>query len=182
MYSLLVYVTSKGQPGSGISEIYRVLPDRSGCIEYLEKIRWNGRVICPYCNSHKVSPLHIEQRHHCNRCNASFSVTVRTIFHKTRIDLQKWFWAIHLLHSSRNGIRSRLLAQELKVNRNTAWSMAVRINYELQQHNELILKIAADKNIINDRQHPRQMFRKQRLFSIKAHQPGTSHAKDHQNG
>lgn len=110
-----------------IIEVYRLFPTQEDCIKHLEKVRWNGTPICPYCNSDRVTSIPKEQRHHCNNCNTTFSVTVNTIFHHTHLPLQKWFLAISLILNAKKGIASRQLARDLEVNKNTAWSLAMRI-------------------------------------------------------
>ena len=74
-----------------IVEIYKKFPTHEDCLAYLEKVRWNNVPTCPYCNSTNSTSFKKENRHHCNNCNTSYSVTVGTIFHKTKLDLQKWF-------------------------------------------------------------------------------------------
>jgi len=103
-----------------IVEIYRRFPTEQDCISYLEKVRWKGKPTCPYCESTNQTPMSKEKRYHCNSCNTSFSVTVRTIFHKTKLPLQKWFLAICLILNAKKGISARQLARDLKVNKDTA--------------------------------------------------------------
>ena len=43
------------------------------------------------------------------------------------VPLQKWFLAITLILNAKKGISSRQLARDLGVNKNTAWSMQMRI-------------------------------------------------------
>jgi transposase-like protein len=79
-----------------------------------------------------------QQRYHCNNCNTSFSVTTRTIFHKTHIDLQKWFLAISLVLNAKKGMSARQLGRDLEVNRNTAWFMGMRIRKAMFDNRELL--------------------------------------------
>ncbi|MBN2780387.1 MAG: hypothetical protein JXR21_00305, partial [Candidatus Marinimicrobia bacterium] len=74
-----------------------------------------------------------EPRFHCNACNISFSATVNTVFHNTRIPLEKWFGAIVLLFERKKPVSARALASEIQVNKNTAWQMLVRIKESLAQ-------------------------------------------------
>ncbi len=98
-------------------DIYSLFPHHADCVDYLEKLRWQGKPICPYCNHGFTTPLKTERRHHCNVCNVPFSVMVGTLFHHTRLPLQKWFLAIHLVSEK---IPARELARSLGVNKNTA--------------------------------------------------------------
>src|SRR5215207_1632016 len=98
-------------------DIYSLFPQHADCIVYLEGLRWPGKPICPYCKLTFTTPLRAERRHHCNVCNVPFSVMVGTLFHHTRLPLQKWFLAIHLVSGK---IPARELARSLGVNKNTA--------------------------------------------------------------
>jgi transposase-like protein len=110
-----------------IVEVYRKFPTEADCIAYLEQARWHGTPMCPYCNSNRTTPMPSEQRHHCNNCNTTFSVTVGTIFHHTHVPLQKWFLAVSLILNAKKGIASRQLGRDLEVTKDTAWSMGMRI-------------------------------------------------------
>lgn len=123
-----------------IIEVYRQFPTQKDCLDHLENVRWKGIPTCPYCRSTRVSPMPKENRHHCNNCNTSYSVTVGTIFHKTKLDCQKWFLAISLILNAKKGISARRLARDIGVNRNTAWYMGMRIRKAMSQ--------ATDQNLL----------------------------------
>lgn len=110
-----------------IIQVYKQFPTHKDCILHLEKVRWNNEPVCPYCNSKKQTPAPKEQRYHCNNCNTTYSVTVGTIFHKTKCDLQKWFLAISLVLNAKKGLSARQLARDIEVTKDTAWYMLMRI-------------------------------------------------------
>ncbi len=124
---MVIYLDTGSVPKSfmNIIQLYRRFPTQADCLTHLEAIRWNGKPKCPYCASLRVSKN--EHRYHCNNCNTSFSVTVNTIFHKTKVDLQKWFLAVALVLNAKKGISARQLARDIEVNKNTAWLMLMRI-------------------------------------------------------
>jgi transposase-like protein len=121
-----------------IIQVYEQFPTDSDCIAHLESVRWPGGPRCPYCGSDKSSALPKEHRYHCYNCKTSYSVTVNTIFHDTKLDLQKWFLAISLILNAKKGISSRQLCRDLAVNKNTAWYMAMRIRKAMVEHGELL--------------------------------------------
>jgi transposase-like protein len=121
-----------------IIQIYQRFPKEADCLKHLENARWHGKPICPYCKSDRVTAAPKEQRFHCNNCKTSFSVTVGTIFHKTHLDLQKWFLAVVLMLNAKKGISARQLARDLEVNKNTAWSLAMRIRRAMLEQMELL--------------------------------------------
>ena len=97
------------------------------CLAMLEAVRWPDGPRCPYCDSDNITSMASRSRHHCNACNTSFSPTVKTIFHGTRVPLVTWCRAIKLLLSSRPACSVRRLASETGVHRNTAWRMSRKI-------------------------------------------------------
>lgn len=111
------------------------------CLALLEQIRWAGTPQCPYCESLKSRKLKNEYRYQCNECFTSYSVTVGTLFHKTHVDLEKWFLAIHLVLNSAKGMSVRQLAKEIGVNKNTASYIIARIRKAMTQEMELLQKI-----------------------------------------
>jgi transposase-like protein len=121
-----------------IIQVYKQFPTQKDCIKHLEKVRWNDIPVCPYCNSKKQSPAPKEQRYHCNGCNTTYSVTVGTIFHKTKCDLQKWFLAISLTLNAKKGISARQLARDIEVTKDTAWYMLMRIRKTFVDDAELL--------------------------------------------
>ena len=114
-----------------IVQIFEQFPTQQACIEHLERARWNGTPRCPYCGSGRTARL--QHRHRCYACKTSFSVTVRTIFHHTHMPLQKWFLAVMLILNAKKGLSSLQLSRDLKVNKNTAWRIAMQIRKAMTQ-------------------------------------------------
>jgi transposase-like protein len=121
-----------------IIEVYKKFPSQASCIEHLETVRWKGTPTCPYCKSPKVTAVKKEHRYHCNNCNTSFSVTVGTIFHKTKVDFQKWFVAISLVLNAKKGLSARQLGRDIQVTKDTAWFMGMRIRKAMAEYGDLL--------------------------------------------
>ena len=132
-----------------IIQIYKKFPTQEDCLKHLEQVRWNGKPSCPYCKSTNQTPMGKENRYHCNTCNTSYSVTVGTIFHKTKLDLQKWFLAVSLVLNAKKEISSRQLSRDLEVNKNTGWYLLMRIRKSILQNAELLKGIIeADESYV----------------------------------
>jgi transposase-like protein len=125
-----------------LQKIYQKFPSNNDCFKHLEQIRWGWDPVCPYCKSKNYTEVLKEERYHCNSCNTSFRVTVGTIFHNTKLNLQKWFLAIHFFLNTKNGISSRQLAKNLDINKNTAGLMLARIRKGIVNDEEMFKKIA----------------------------------------
>ena len=116
-----------------IIQVFEQFPNQESCIAHLEKARWEDIPCCVYCGSIKVARKETERRWRCYDCRTSFSVTVGTIFHHTHLPLQKWFLAISLILNAKKGLSSLQLSRDLKVNKNTAWRIAMQIRKSMTQ-------------------------------------------------
>ncbi len=101
--------------------------------EYLERMRWpEGVPICPHCGSiggHYAlkGKAHRAGLWKCHDCREQFSVTVGTVFERSKIKLNVWLQAVYLLCSSKKGMSSHQLHRTLGVTYKTAWFMSHRI-------------------------------------------------------
>src|SRR5882724_5055428 len=104
---------------------------------YLESIRWPNGPVCPHCgeSEKRPYPLKSETRklYKCAACRKQYTVTVGTIFEGSHIPLQKWLLAFYLLCSSKKGMSAHQLHRMLGVTYKSAWFMAHRIRYAMEQ-------------------------------------------------
>jgi len=144
-----------------IVQIFEKFPTKDSCIEHIEKVRWNNEPRCPYCSSTKQSPMKKEYRYHCNNCNTSFSVMVGTIFHNTKLPLQKWFLAISLVINAKKGIAARQLGRDLNVTKDTAWRILMQIRKAMREYGELLQGIIeADETYVGGKNKNRHKNKK----------------------
>ena len=97
------------------------LQDRRYTLQHLERLRWRTRASCPHCGSVDVIRKKEEGqgrvgRWNCRECGLSFKVTHGTVFHGTKISLQKWFLALGLILNAKKGVSSHQLARDLELN------------------------------------------------------------------
>lgn len=144
-----------------IIEIFKKFPDKASCIKHLETVRWNNKPKCPYCGSPNYSDMKGEYRYHCNNCNTSFSVTVGTIFHNTKLPLQKWFLAVSLVINAKKGIAARQLGRDIDVTKDTAWRMLMQIRKAMYEYGDLLQGIIeADETYIGGKNKNRHNDKK----------------------
>jgi transposase-like protein len=107
--------------------------DDTAAREHLEAIRWPNGPVCPHCGGiDNIKRLEDSAKHRtglykCYDCKGQFTVTVGTLFERSRIPLHKWFLAAYFLCSSKKGMSSCQLERMLGVTYKTAWFMTHRI-------------------------------------------------------
>lgn len=100
--------------------------------KHLEALLWQDGRPCAHCGVLDDSTLLKGKStrpgvYWCNACQKPFSVTVGTVYEGSKIPLNTWLYANHLLCSSKKGISGHQLARMLGVTYKTAWSMGHRI-------------------------------------------------------
>lgn len=109
-------------------EFQNRFPDEKACLDYVVKMRWPQGWKCPRCPQAKTYWKPSTEHFACARCHRQTSATAGTIFHKSRIPLRKWFWAIFLMATSSKGISMRNLQKHLGIKSYvTAWLMGHKI-------------------------------------------------------
>lgn len=104
---------------------------------YLESLRWPNGPVCPHCNESERKPYKLKHKTRrlwkCAACRKQYTVTVGTIFEGSHIPLNKWLLAFNLLCSSKKGMSAHQLHRMLGVTYKSAWFMAHRIRYAMEQ-------------------------------------------------
>jgi len=100
--------------------------------EYLEALRWPNGPVCPHCGSvgkhyALTGTSHRKGLWKCVDCREQFTVTVGTVFERSKVKLNLWLQAVHLVCASKNGMSSMELHRLLGVTQKTAWFMLHRI-------------------------------------------------------
>lgn len=96
----------------------------------LEEIVWPQGPYCPRCGGFdRITSVKGGRAglRRCGPCKREFTVTVGTIFERSKVPLNKWFQAAHLMASSKKGVSAHQLHRTLGVTYKTAWFMAHRL-------------------------------------------------------
>jgi transposase-like protein len=113
--------------------------DEKAAREALEVSVWPNGAVCPHCgnvDSNKIAKLETKSvragLYHCKECRLQFTATVGTIFERSKIPLTKWWFAMHLVGSSKKGMSARQLNQMLGISYKSAWFMLDRIRQAMR--------------------------------------------------
>jgi len=106
--------------------------DDDAAREHLEALRWPNGAVCPHCGGTERNVRLAGESHRpglwfCGDCRTQFTVTVGTVFERSKVALHMWVLATHLICSSKKGMSAHQLHRTLGVTYKTAWFMAHRI-------------------------------------------------------
>lgn len=107
---------------------------------WLEKELWPDGPICPHCGVIDQATLlhgksHRPGLYQCNACREPFTVTVGTLYERSKIPLHKWLAATHLMMASKKGMSSLQIGRMLGLSKKTAWFLCHRIRESLRETN-----------------------------------------------
>ena len=145
--------------------------------EALEAVRWPDGPVCPHCGNADPATMprikgkkrsHRPGLYYCNACQGQFTVTVGTVFERSKILLSKWWLAMHLMGASKKGISAHQLWRMLGFGSyRTAWFMAHRIREAMTDLNPGPLGgegkiIEADTTYVGGKEKNRHVGKRQR--------------------
>ena len=108
--------------------------------QWLEARMWPNGPVCPHCGTENQSTKLTGKAHRagvyqCNACRDQFTVTVGTLFERSKIPLSKWLMATYLLCASKKGMSTRQLSRMLGVSVKSTWFMTHRIREAMRPDN-----------------------------------------------
>src|SRR3984893_1255688 len=112
--------------------------DETKAREWLEAELWPDGPVCPHCGTIGEATLmhgksHRAGLYQCNACHEPFTVTVGTLYERSKIPLNKWLAATHLIMASKKGMSALQIGRMLGVSKKTAWFLCHRIRASLQE-------------------------------------------------
>lgn len=111
-----------------VQEFWQAFQSEDACLGHLMQVRYGLTLDCPKCGKHsKFHRIRKEPTYACQWCGHRIYPMAGTIFHRSHVPLQKWFYAIYLFTTSRHGVPAKELERQLGVSYPTAFRMAHQI-------------------------------------------------------
>lgn len=108
--------------------------DEAAAREALETVLWPLGPFCRHCGNsdpEKIAKMQGKSArpglYYCNECKREFTVTVGTVFERSKVPLTKWWMAAHMLNSGKNGASAHEIHRTIGVSYKTAWFMMHRL-------------------------------------------------------
>lgn len=104
---------------------------------WLEARIWPNGPICPHCGVVDNATLMKGKTtrpglYQCNDCREPFTVTVGTLYERSKIPLHKWLAATHLIMASKKGISALQVGCMLGISPKSSWFLCHRIRESLR--------------------------------------------------
>jgi len=148
--------TKKPYQEMSLLDFQKRFPDEKSCLDYLVRMRWPEKVVCSECCNEKLDFINRQRAYQCRRCQKQTFVTAGTIFDRSHLPLQKWFWAIFLMSTPKKGVSMLYLQKQLGIQSyKAAWLMGHKIRQAMAQRDSayhLKNTVQADEIYIGGRQ------------------------------
>ncbi|WP_246197669.1 7TM diverse intracellular signaling domain-containing protein [Chitinophaga agrisoli] len=119
-------------------EFSRIYPDKESCFRFLSELKWSQGYACRKCGHGHYFSGHIVYSRRCAKCGYEESVTANTILQNTRIDINKAFYMIFLVYSTKGKISSHKLSEILGIRQSTCWSYSNRIKKVMEDRKKTL--------------------------------------------
>jgi transposase len=138
-----------------IQDFNKKYPDDDACLDAIFQARYGKVTTCPNCGKEtKFYRIQDRKCYCCSFCGHQLHPLADTIFHKSDTSLQKWFFAIYLFSTSRNGVAAKELERQLGVTYKTAWRIAKQIRQLFEQNAEALKGIVeVDETYVGGKAH-----------------------------
>lgn len=113
-----------------------IFNDETAAREWLEARVWSGGRVCPKCGTTDQAKLtKLEGKAHrpgvyqCNEteCRSQFTVTVNTVFERSKIPLTKWLAVLFLMTASKKGVSAHQVHRMMGISYKSTWFMMHRL-------------------------------------------------------
>jgi transposase-like protein len=108
--------------------------DETAAREWLEARVWPNGPVCPHCGNAEADKIKkLEGSAHrpgvfqCAACRQQFTVTVKTVFERSKIPLTKWLAALFLMTASKKGVSAHQVHRMLGISYKSTWFMMHRL-------------------------------------------------------
>jgi len=114
-------------------EFSAMYPDDDSCLKFLADIKWQSHYACHRCGHTNYSAGKGLYSRRCSKCGYDESVTAYTVLQGTRLPINKAFYLIFLVYSSKGSISSHKLSEILNIRQSTCWAYSSKIKKAIKE-------------------------------------------------
>lgn len=108
------------------------------CNELIYEVRWPAGFVCPRCSNRDFYKLKHGLLFQCKNkvCRYQCSLTSGTVFHGTKVPMNKWFMALYYMCNTQGGISAEALRKLIFVSYKTARKMLMKLRRVMLDANQ----------------------------------------------
>ncbi len=114
-------------------EFSAMYPDDESCMKFLADVKWHNGYSCKKCGHSFYSGGRSLYSRRCSKCGYEESVTAYTVLQNTRLPINKAFYMIFLVYSSKGSISSHKLSEILGIRQSTCWTYSSKIKKSMKE-------------------------------------------------
>jgi len=134
-------IMSKFVDFEAFSKIY---PDKDASLKYIAGLKWSKGYACIRCSNATFLAGQTPYGRRCTKCGYDESATVNTIFHNSKILINKALYMLILVYDTKGTISSYKLAELLDIRQSTCWMYSSRFKKKLLQSRDTSGKADAE--------------------------------------
>jgi hypothetical protein len=108
--------------------------DQESCNKFLAELKWADGFSCIKCSNLTYHNGRAPYSRRCTKCGYEESVLFNTIFQNNRIPINKAFYVVYLMYSTKGTISSYQLSEKIGIRQSTCWQYAIRIKKVMEEH------------------------------------------------
>lgn len=115
-------------------------PDQESCNKFLAQLKWANGFSCIKCGNVNYHAGRAPYSRRCTKCNYEESVLFNTIFQNNRIPINKAFYIVYLMYTTKGSISSYQLSEKIGIRQSTCWQYAIRIKKVMDEQKRTVRK------------------------------------------
>lgn len=120
----------------GFEEFSKIYPDKDSSLKYIAGLKWSKGYSCIRCYNGTFLVGQTPYGRRCTKCGYDESATVNTIFHNSKILINKALYMLILVYNTKGTISSYKLAELLDIRQSTCWVYSSRFKKKLLQNKD----------------------------------------------
>lgn len=143
-------------------DLQKDFPTEETCLAWILEWRFPNGVLCKVCRRvTKHYPEKERRSYACGSCGNHLHPTAGTIFHRSRLPLTQWFYAMYLITSAKAGVPATQIQRHLGVTYKTAWRMMHQIRKLMQSKDAPFSReVEVDESYLHPNVYKRSSARK----------------------
>jgi len=114
-----------------------IFHDEEAARKWLEARVWPNGPVCPHCKAENRATLMKGKTtrpglYQCNACREPFTVTVGTLYERSKVPLHTWLAVTHLMMASKKGMSALQISRMIDKPYKTVWFLCHRIRESMK--------------------------------------------------